>query len=82
MHPREYEATPQASAKPAPDRFVDDGEAGEILGLSRSYLRQLRLRGGGPRFSSFGRAIRYSLAGLYEWAASKSATSTSDREAA
>ena len=66
----------------ATDRYVDDLEAAEILGLSRSYLRQLRLKGGGCRFSSFGRAVRYRLSDLHAWAASKTATSTSDREAA
>lgn len=73
---------PQAPARhfDAPDRYVDDAEAGEILGLSRSYLRQLRLKGGGPRFCSFGRAIRYSVAELHAWATSKSASSTSERE--
>lgn len=63
------------------DRFIDDVEAAALLSLSRSYLRQLRLRGGGCAFSSFGRAVRYRVGDLFEWAASKSATSTSDRRA-
>ena len=49
--------------------------------LSPSYLRQLRLRGGGCAFSTFGRAVRYRLSDLYTWAESKAATSTSTREA-
>lgn len=73
--PSEVRAAPQ-------DRYIDDVEAAEILGLSRSYLRQLRLRGGGCAFSSFGRAVRYRLSDIYAWAASKAARSTSDREAA
>lgn len=62
------------------DRYVDDAEAAPILKLSRSYLRQLRLKGGGPRFSTFGRAVRYRVSDLFTWAESKSATSTSDRD--
>ncbi|HZZ32380.1 MAG TPA: helix-turn-helix domain-containing protein [Phenylobacterium sp.] len=69
------------AAPAAQDRYVDDVHTAEILGLSRSYLRQLRLRGGGPRFSSFGRAIRYRIGDLHDWAASKSAESTSERAA-
>lgn len=74
----------QEAARPrtAQDRYLDDVEAAELLGLSRSYLRQIRLKGGGPRFCSFGRAIRYPLSELHAWAASKSASSTSEREAA
>lgn len=64
------------------DRYVSDVEAAEILRLSRSYLRQLKLRGGGCQFSTFGRAVRYSLSDLYAWAASKRAASTSERGAA
>jgi hypothetical protein len=62
-----------------PDRFVDDVEAAALLSLSRSYMRQLRFKGGGCAFSSFGRAVRYRVSDLFEWAASKSATSTSNR---
>lgn len=70
-----------AVSAPTIDRYVDDAEAAEILGVSRSYLRQLRCKGGGPPFASFGRAVRYSIATLHGWAASKLATSTSTREA-
>jgi len=65
----------------SPDRFVDDAVASEMLGLSRSYLRQLRVTGGGPRFSAFGRAVRYRLSDLFAWAGSKSVASTSERHA-
>ena len=65
----------------SPDRFVDDNIAADLLGLSRSYLRQLRVSGGGPRFSAFGRAVRYRLSDLFGWASSKSVASTSERHA-
>jgi predicted DNA-binding transcriptional regulator AlpA len=64
------------------DRYVTDAEAANILGLSQSYLRNLRVKGGGPKFGTFGRAVRYRAGDLFEWAASKSATSTSGREVA
>lgn len=64
-----------------PQRYVDVREAASILGLSTHYLNKLRLVGGGPPFSSFGRAVRYSVGDLMSWAASKRSTSTSAREA-
>lgn len=77
MQAREQPFTEWAS-----DRYIDDGEAAAILGLSRSYLRQLRVRGGGPKFASFGRAVRYRVTALHAWADAKMSASTSDREAA
>ena len=71
----------QASRHADPDRYVGDTEAAELLGLSRSYLRQLRVSGGGCPFASFGRAIRYRTSDLYAWAAAKTASSTSERGA-
>lgn len=65
-----------------PNVFLDDVEAANLLGLSRSYLKKLRLAGGGPPFASFGRAIRYRVADLYSWAAEKTIRSTSEREVA
>jgi excisionase family DNA binding protein len=62
------------------DRFVDDREAAELLHLSRSYLRQLRLSGGGCRYAKFGRAVRYRLSDLLDWATAKSVSSTSAGE--
>jgi predicted DNA-binding transcriptional regulator AlpA len=62
----------------ATDRFIDDVEAAEMLGLSRSYLRQLRLTGGGCRFSRFGRAVRYRVGDLLDWASDNSVRSTSE----
>lgn len=54
------------------DRYIDDQAAGELLGLSRSYMRQLRVKGGGPRFSKFSaKAIRYRVADLLSWAESR-----------
>ena len=82
MHPNEY-AGRAPSPSPDPNTFLSDTSAAELLNLSRSYLRKLRLVGGGPRFSRLGeRAIRYRRADLLAWAASKSVGSTSELEAA
>ena len=60
--------------------FIDDREAATFLGLSRSYMRQLRVAGGGPRFYRISaKAIRYKRSDLSEWAEARAATSTSDR---
>jgi Helix-turn-helix domain len=60
--------------------YVDDRQAASILGLSRSSLRQLRVSGGGCRFSRFGRAIRYRVGDLLDWAEGQGVRSTSDRQ--
>ena len=71
------EASREASSL-TKEHFIDDQRAADLLGLSRSYLRQLRVKGGGPRFSALARkAIRYRVGDLLEWAALRSATSTS-----
>jgi hypothetical protein len=65
-----------------PQQFISDGEAAALLGLSHSYMRKLRVFGGGPRYSCLGAngrgAIRYRVADLLAWAEERSATSTSD----
>lgn len=61
------------------DRYIDDRAASELLGLSRSYMRQLRVKGGGPRFSKLSaKAIRYRVADLLSWAEARSVSSTSE----
>ena len=63
------------------NRFVNDTEAGALLSLSPGHLRHLRVRGGGPPFSNFGRAVRYHIPTLLDWGRSKTVASTSDRVA-
>jgi predicted DNA-binding transcriptional regulator AlpA len=63
--------------------YVAVAAAAEILGVSVSFLNKLRCYGGGPRFQKIGgRAVRYNLASLREWADSQSRRSTSDERAA
>jgi predicted DNA-binding transcriptional regulator AlpA len=71
---------PVASDFPAgSDRYVDDRAAGELLGLSRSYMRQMRVKGDGPRFSKLSaKAVRYRVGDLLSWAEARSVSSTSE----
>ena len=65
------------------DRYVTDVEAAELLGLSKSYLKQLRGIGGGPRYAKIAdKVVRYRVQDLHAWAAKKTVGSTSEREAA
>lgn len=74
---------PPLSAGFNPDQYIDDEQAADLLGLSRSFMRKLRVAGGGCPYAVLGkRAIRYRVGDLLAWAASKSTTSTSDQEAA
>lgn len=57
-------------------------EAATYLKLSERYLEDLRRRGGGPQFLTFGKAIRYRRADIDAWAASRAKRSTSDKGAA
>lgn len=66
----------------AEDRFLTEQDAAKLLSLSVSYLRKLRVNGGGPEFASFGRAVRYRRSALFAWANSCRCSSTSQRDAA
>lgn len=56
-------------ASAVPGRIVDSGGAKEILGVSKSFLEQHRIKGTGPKYLKLGRAVRYRECDLYEWAA-------------
>ena len=46
-------------------------EAAQFLKLSTSWLAKARMRGDGPPYIKFGRAIRYSEADLLQWISSQ-----------
>jgi len=48
---------------------IDEKTASAYLCLSRSWLRQSRMRGAGPVYLKVGRAVRYRLVDLDEWLA-------------
>ncbi len=52
--------------------------AAKRLNVSESYLNQLRVRGGGPKFLRLGRSIRYRDEDLAAWAEAGAASSTSE----
>lgn len=72
-----------SNKSPADEVLLDDAEAAALLGLSRAYLRKLRLVGGGPPYAKFSyRAVRYRVSDLWAWVDSKTIRSTSERVAA
>lgn len=58
--------------------WVNTKEASRRLGVSPSYLAQLRVRGSGPPFSHLGKAVRYCIKDLCDWAEARRQSSTSD----
>jgi hypothetical protein len=44
---------------PDPDVSLNENQAAEFLGLSVRTLQAWRVRGGGPLYVKFGRAVRY-----------------------
>jgi hypothetical protein len=77
-----YRSAPEPAVDAAgfdPNRFVNDKQAAELLGLSRSYIRALRVKGGGCVYYTpgGGRAVRYKVSDLIAWAESSAKTSTS-----
>ncbi len=58
--------------------FVDTRQAAEKLGLKKNTLDIWRIQGKGPRFTRFGRAIRYRLSDLEDFIAANTYTHTSE----
>jgi predicted DNA-binding transcriptional regulator AlpA len=56
--------------------LVNTAVAANYLGLSESTLNKWRLTGDGPRYFKFGRAVRYRIADLDDWAEQHRAIST------
>jgi predicted DNA-binding transcriptional regulator AlpA len=59
-------------------RSVRTPEAAAILGLSKSTLEKLRLRGNGPKYAKLGRICVYSPRDLEAWVVARSRNSTSE----
>jgi predicted DNA-binding transcriptional regulator AlpA len=62
--------------------FVSPEQAARYLGVSRSWLAQLRVRGEGPPYHKFGKVVRYQLGNLQEWTDDRKRGSTSQPAAA
>ncbi|MFI4973441.1 MAG: helix-turn-helix transcriptional regulator [Caulobacterales bacterium] len=79
MHPSTAADVGLITVSSDPNRFINDKQAAELVGLSRSYLRTLRVKGGGCVYYTpgGGRAVRYKVADLIAWVESAAKTSTS-----
>ena len=64
MHPHEHK--------------MRTAEAANYLGVSASFLEKRRVAGDGPRFSKFGRVVRYSKEDLDHFADINKRSSTSE----
>jgi hypothetical protein len=62
----------------APEINLDTAAAAERLGVSESFLAKVRMRGTGPRYSKFGRAVRYTPANLDRYQLERSRFSTAE----
>jgi hypothetical protein len=63
----------------APDLFVNEARAAELLSVNPRTLQQWRLRGGGPPFVRISsRCVRYRWRDLLAWAEQRLRFSTSD----
>ncbi len=60
-------------------RLVDTKAAADHLGLAVVTLERARVVGDGPAFCRFGRAVRYRLCDLDEWASARRVTSTTQQ---
>lgn len=59
------------------DRLLTTKEAATFLGVSASTLAKRRVRGAPPGFHKIGRAVRYSLRALLQFAQANVRSSTS-----
>ncbi|MBX9720855.1 MAG: helix-turn-helix domain-containing protein [Candidatus Obscuribacterales bacterium] len=50
-----------------PYPLVNEKQAAEMMGLSISWFRQIRVTGGGPPFIKVGNAVRYKVSDLESW---------------
>ena len=49
------------------DQLISEREAANLLGMSLSWMRQLRWRGEGPPHSRLGNRTKYAMADLEAW---------------
>ena len=61
------------------ERLLTPKDAANFLSLSTSWLAKSRMRGDGPPYVPFGRAIRYQQSDLIAYVRSRRRLSTSER---
>ena len=62
------------------DKFVDEQGAAEFLTVKPQTLSVWRLKGSGPPFHKIGRCVRYSIADLRDYIASRRCTNTAEAD--
>jgi predicted DNA-binding transcriptional regulator AlpA len=70
-------AKPMIGGTLDPDTLLTTAEVARRLNLSASFFAKARLRGDGPRYSKFNRAVRYRWADVQEWIKARGRYSTS-----
>jgi predicted DNA-binding transcriptional regulator AlpA len=58
------------------NKLLADGEVAHLIGMSKSYLRQSRVKGTGPAFLKLGRSVRYRLEDVEAWLQSRNRINT------
>ncbi len=58
------------------EALINEMEAASYLNLSRSFLRQARMHGEGPRFFKLGHLVKYKLKDLDHWVESRARNNT------
>lgn len=56
---------------------LSEPQLAELLNLSKGTLQGWRLKGEGPAFEKFGRAVRYAVPTIRAWVAERERSSTS-----
>jgi predicted DNA-binding transcriptional regulator AlpA len=63
------------------DRFLDDHEAAEFVGLKKQTLQVWRINGQGPAFYKIGRSVKYRLSDLIAYIESRRCRNTAEADA-
>ncbi len=61
--------------------FLTTRQAAALIGLKKNTLEIWRIRGGGPRYIKFGRAVRYRQSDLETYIEAQTRQSTSQESA-
>jgi len=64
-------------ARPSLAKLSTTPEVAKLLGLAEITLRKWRIAGTGPRFVRCGANVRYCIADVQDWIASRTVNSTS-----
>lgn len=59
------------------DHWIDEKEASQITGMSRSWFQRMRWQGGGIPYTKAKRACRYKVHDIISWMESRKTNSTS-----